>query len=892
MTHPRARVGRFTPRIGVLFAVTVASTAAAAGASAATNVEEVIVVFKTHFDIGYTDLAANVVQNYRTTMIDKALGVCDATRDLPAEQQFVWTLPGWPLTQILWPGQEPVRRQRIEDAIRGGRFVWHALPVTTHTESLELEDLVRGMRFSAELARAYGLPLPRDAKMTDVPSHCWALPTILAQAGVEFLHLGCNRASTPPKAPPLFWWEGPDGSRVLTMLVLGYGTGLTPPEGWPHKTWLALTHTGDNHGPPTPDEVKKLLADAAAQLPGVKVRMGRLSDFADAIRRESPDLPVVRGDMPDTWIHGIMSHPADTAIARRVRPKIGYLETLNTVMKCWGIDVPDVKDTVAKAYEESLMYGEHTWGFDAKRFPRLYGEAWEESHGKGVYAKAEESWAEHGNYIRTAGDLVEPALDEHVRRLAENVAVEGLRIVVYNPLPFERDPLVTVRVPARAAGTLRRTGSSDPVRVERDGDMLCFVARAVPPTGYATYGFDKAGQADAAERVKLDRGESTLEGQRLRVKVDAARGGVVSLVDKRTGREMVAAGEVLGRYLYQRFDADDAKRYVSQYAPINYPWVEGDFGKPGLPPASEAPRRDASPADFDLRMESGPVSARAVMTSKADGNVPHGVTIAVTVYREHPYADVEWRIENKAPTPWPEAGWLCFPFDVASPQYRLARLGAIVDPAHDLQPATNVDVFCLNGGMAIDGADASIGVCPIDSPLVSIGRPGLWRLTRGFAPEKPTVYVNLFNNQWSTNFSQWVGGTFTSRVRIWAAGRDQSGMELATLSTATRCPVPAAVADGPAGKLPPEASGLGASRAGVAVTAFGANPFGAGTLLRVWEQAGQGGPFVVQLPAGSTFTSAQRCNLRGEPVGQPAPVEDHQLGFDLRPYSPASFILR
>ena len=46
--------------------------------SAQAAVEEVIVVFKTHFDIGYTDMASNVVQRYRTTMIDQALEVVDA----------------------------------------------------------------------------------------------------------------------------------------------------------------------------------------------------------------------------------------------------------------------------------------------------------------------------------------------------------------------------------------------------------------------------------------------------------------------------------------------------------------------------------------------------------------------------------------------------------------------------------------------------------------------------------------------------------------------------------------------------------------------------------------------------------------------------------------------
>ncbi|HEY5910398.1 MAG TPA: hypothetical protein VJA21_07315 [Verrucomicrobiae bacterium] len=37
----------------------------------AAGVTDVIVVFKTHFDIGYTAMASNVVQRYRTKMIDR-----------------------------------------------------------------------------------------------------------------------------------------------------------------------------------------------------------------------------------------------------------------------------------------------------------------------------------------------------------------------------------------------------------------------------------------------------------------------------------------------------------------------------------------------------------------------------------------------------------------------------------------------------------------------------------------------------------------------------------------------------------------------------------------------------------------------------------------------------
>ena len=52
--------------------------------------------------------------------------------------------------------------------------------------------------------------------------------------------------------PLLYWWQGPDGSRVLTFYSPDYGTQLAPPPDWPYRTWLACLHTGDNHGPPQP----------------------------------------------------------------------------------------------------------------------------------------------------------------------------------------------------------------------------------------------------------------------------------------------------------------------------------------------------------------------------------------------------------------------------------------------------------------------------------------------------------------------------------------------------------------------------------------------------------------------------------------------------------------
>jgi hypothetical protein len=76
------------------------------------------------------------------------------------------------------------------------------------------------------------------------------------------------------------------------------------------------------------------------------------------------------------------------------------------------------------------------------------------------------------------------------------------------------------------------------------------------------------------------------------------------------------------------------------------------------------------------------------------------------------------------------------------------------------------------------------------------------------------------------------------------------------------------------------------------VTAFGPNPYGAGTLLRFWELAGDGGTFAVHLPAGMHAGTAQPCDLRGQPAGTPIAVSAQGVfSATIRPMAPASFIL-
>jgi hypothetical protein len=254
---------------------------------------------------------------------------------------------------------------------------------------------------------------------------------------------------------------------------------------------------------------------------------------------------------------------------------------------------------------------------------------------------------------------------------------------------------------------------------------------------------------------------------------------------------------------------------------------------------------------------------------------------------------VEWNVAEKHPEKYPEGGWLCFPFAVERPRFTVGRPGGAIDPAIDIIAGANRHLMAVATGVAVTGdAGAGMALCPLDSPLVSLDQPGLWRWSLDFVPRKPVVFVNVHNNMWNTNFPLWQEGSWSERVRCWplAAGADAAA-ELAVKGWEARAPLLAASGGPAGGSLPETQTGLTLSRKGVLVTAFGANPDGEGTLLRVWEQAGISGEVEITFPAGAQFTGARPVNLRGEPVGEVCAINDGTLAFPLMKYAPASFIL-
>lgn len=367
--------------------------------------EVVHLVFKTHLDIGFTDLARNVVERYLGDFIPRAIAVAEQLRQEP-DAGFRWTTGSWLIYEYLERAPR-AERDRLERAIAAGDIVWHALPFTTHSELMDADLFAVGLSLSRRLDQRFGRRTIA-AKMTDVPGHTRAIVPLLAAAGVRFLHIGVNAASTPPDVPPVFTWRDPGGAEVVVMYQRGGYGDLTVVPGLADA--LAFAHTGDNYGPQTAKQARAEFARLRRRWPGARVVASTLDAFAERLLTIKEQLPVVTGEIGDTWIHGVGSDPR----------KVSAFRELGRLRRSWlaegRVDPADARlDAFSRAL---LMVPEHTWGMDEKIFLndyQTYARAqFDAARHRPNFQTFESSWAEQRGYIdaATAALGTSPLADE------------------------------------------------------------------------------------------------------------------------------------------------------------------------------------------------------------------------------------------------------------------------------------------------------------------------------------------------------------------------------------------------------------------------------------------------------------------------------------------------
>ena len=739
------------------------------------KLKKIFVVFKTHFDIGFTALPSEVKAKYSSQMIPNAVDTCVKSKERDSRHPYVWTMPSWPLTSVLRDNCEG-----LEDLINEKQILWHALPFTTHTEFCGLEEFIRGMYISEKLSSKFDF-LPISAKMTDVPGHTWILPTLLNNAGVKFLHLGCNPCSTPPDVPPLFYWEGPDGSRVLTMYSKGdYGSGIFPEEDWDLPVWLAMFNTGDNLGAHNPEVIKDILDEVKGKSPDTEVHFGTLDDFYNALSEIDLKLPIVKKDLADSWIHGVGTYPKEVSEIRKLR---NYLTAIETVISLKELNDEEFSgsnsELIENAYENMLLFGEHTWGLDTKIGLNPIGRVYDKEHLKrmqseGKYDRMEESWKEKSDYVKNAVGFVSQLETNILEKFSDDEKnVHSSFIKVYNSLAIKRDGLIKIDRCLEGECSIFDEEKSEILSYIAMDNKLYVEVKDVEPLSFKVLKIikEKYCQEMLAGIAYEKDNFVNLTNKYISLVVDKNFGTIVSLKNKATGKDWVDSNSQFGfgQYVYDIHSKKEVFEYVRDYAYDLQDWYLDDFGKPAYPKISHKTFRHCTQK---VSFENTSTYGRIIIEQRASeesveayGNAK-AIISKITLFKDKEYVEFEYEIVEKQETPYLESGHFVFPLAAEVPSYSINKIGSVIDPCKDILKDANHVLYCLENWVDICDKEEGLLFIPFDTPLLSIGKPGIERYSPDYAPQDPIMYFNAFNNQWGTNFPQWIGGNFELKYRI------------------------------------------------------------------------------------------------------------------------------
>lgn len=458
--------------------------------------KEVIIVHKTHLDLGFTDYAENVRLRYMNDFIPKAIDAAEKLNS-DGEKRFVWTTGSWLIKEALECGGE--LRRKVVKALKNGDIAAHALPFTTHTELLDKDIFEYGLSLIDGIDAISGVKTVA-AKMTDVPGHTAAIVPLLASHGIKLLHIGINTAAAFPNVPECFLWKC-GGAEIVVIYSDGYGGTFECP--FTDKI-LCFEHASDNCGVKRVEEIARNFERIKRRNPDCKVRAGRIDDVADALWEARRELPVVESEIGDTWIHGAASDPYKTGAMRTLmRLKDGWLERglLTRGSDCY------------RAFADALLCcAEHTWGGDMKVFledtehyrKNVFAEArkrdrvryrnlagdfpfrirafFEDVFGlsKHSYSRIEKSWQEQRGYI----DKAVAALPSDCKAEAEKALAKLRPEALPSPEMAEKYVFGTEIRIGEAALTVNESGG---FALSLDGDKL-LDSRDRPLLTYMSYG--------------------------------------------------------------------------------------------------------------------------------------------------------------------------------------------------------------------------------------------------------------------------------------------------------------------------------------------------------------------------------------------------------------------
>jgi alpha-mannosidase len=485
--------------------------------------------------------------------------------------QLMYEYPQYTYTQSAaayneWLAQKyPDMNAEIARRIKEGRWeIVGGMWVEPDLNMPDGESLVRQLLVGKRwYKQAYGVDV-RIGWNPDSFGYTWQLPQIYKKSGVDYFVTQKMTWNDTNQLPfKLFWWESPDGSKVLSYFPHDYGNNDLSPVRLSEDLATARTKAtgetelmdlygvGDHGGGPTRAVLDEGVHWAGPGHVTPKMEFGTAQTFFTLIEKQiapesqewnyqsiakgysapapvagKVDIPTWKSELYFEYHRGVMTTQANHK--RNMRDS--------------EVEVLDAEKWASLAWLDGRAYPANELTEDWKKV--LFNQFHDLGAGSGIGVIYKDAQKDYDVVRWSTNEIGAGALqtvDERVQTTGG-----GIPVVIHNPLGWERSGEVTVHVQSGKAASASGAQIIETRTDEQTGasDVKLHVLK-VPALGYKVVWVGTGSRAPLAGDRIVDGKESgnsiALENDILRVIVDKQSGCITSIFDKRSSFETLTS---------------------------------------------------------------------------------------------------------------------------------------------------------------------------------------------------------------------------------------------------------------------------------------------------------------------------------------------------------------
>lgn len=464
----------------------------------------------------------------------------------PREQQVKWNYDAAWCLYTLEKNTDPDFFGRVISQIqRGQASVPYTFTLPVYG-GFTAETILRSFYYGGYLERKFDIDVDLAIAMENsvVPL---GLASLWAGSGAKYSWKGvCNCATKidvkGQRDHEMYWYTGLDGSRILMKWYStrgwnaelgGYSEMLEPTiavqqmndkcgtEHYPYAIAAAFGKGWDNG--------RNFSIDVHAgvrhrTLPGTQVILSNELDFFQDFENSYGDiLPSESLAYGNEWDLYPASLPSATNQLRRSMEKLRLAEAMATVTTRIDPDIyNDLWSLRDDFYYGISVYSLHGWTADGPWVSRDEFADW-----------AREQQRKVSDYVDTLYERTKTDLGNFI-----DAGEKENSLFVFNALGFERDGLISLPAGRAKTPELRRDGTGERIKVYQSGNKAYFIARDIPPSGYAVFEWvEPRGKELKNDAFRVEGNELITPFYKVAFGED---GSITSLLEVKSGKQWVS----------------------------------------------------------------------------------------------------------------------------------------------------------------------------------------------------------------------------------------------------------------------------------------------------------------------------------------------------------------